>query len=212
MHVKSLTAEILVRAAGSARFITAICGPPGAGKSTLAAAVANELAKEGQSAVVVPMDGFHLDDEILVDRGLRAKKGAPETFDAAGFSATMQRIGDRFEDVYIPVFDRSLELSRAAARLVASSDRLILVEGNYLLLDQPPWSGLKPLFDFTILLKVDAQELERRSIARWLHHGYRSSEAGEKTQNNDMTNARTVIKNSTRPDIVLVNQENPNVI
>ena len=142
------------RSAGARRYVVAIAGAPAAGKSTLAENLANTLSAGGEAAVVVPMDGFHFDDIILNDRGQRPRKGAPFTFDVAGFEVLLKRIRSCEPDIAIPVFDRAMELSRAAAGIVGAEARIILVEGNYLLLKQPPWNRLRELFDFSIFLNV----------------------------------------------------------
>jgi len=207
MDINGLVTEIISRSNGNERYIIAICGAPGAGKSTLAKELAGLLNEQGKgNAVVVPMDGFHLDDEILDARGLRPRKGAPKTFDADGFFHTLSRIREHRHDVFIPLFDRTLELSRAAAEIIKQSDRFVVVEGNYLLLDRNPWADLKSQFDFTIFLDVDSKELEKRSIARWLHFDYTLEQAHEKCHSNDMLNAQTVINNSTTADLVIKNQ------
>jgi pantothenate kinase len=181
------------------RFVTAIAGPPGAGKSTLAASV---VAALGPEARAVPMDGFHYDDGVLEARGLRARKGAPETFDAAGFIHLMRRLRAGGE-VAFPVFDRAMELSRAAAGVVAATDRLIVAEGNYLLLDEAPWRELAPLFDLTVFLDVPEAELERRLVARWHHHGRDPAAARRWIDTNDLPNIRRVIAGSRPADVVL---------
>ena len=208
MEIEQLVQKILLLAGDRKRFIIAICGAPGAGKSTMAAALVKALVSNGEKncAVVVPMDGFHLDDRILGKRGQQARKGAANTFDAGGFVHTISRIKQHRQDVFIPLFDRSLELSRAAAQIVEQSHRFIVVEGNYLLLNEPPWTELKPLFDFSIFLDVDIEELEKRSIARWLYYDYTLEQARQKCQSNDIINARYVIDNSTPADLVLKNQ------
>jgi pantothenate kinase len=179
------------------RFITALAGPPGAGKSTLAEAVVLAL---GPGARVVPMDGFHYDDAVLNARGMRARKGAPETFDAMGFLHLMRRLRDE-DEVAIPVFDRSLELSRAAADIVGPQDRLLVVEGNYLLLDETPWTGLAPFFDLTAFIDVSEAELDRRLLARWAHFGKTPEQARAWIDGNDMPNIRRVIQGSRAADV-----------
>ena len=177
--VGDLAARILARAAEmpvGARCLIGLAGPPGAGKSTLAGAVVTALREQGAGARVVPMDGFHLDDAVLVARGLRARKGAPETFDVAGFSHLLRRLRDE-DEVAIPLFDRAMELSRAAADIVGPDDRILIVEGNYLLLDQGPWAGLRGAFDLTVALDVPELELERRLMQRWTGFGKSEAEA-----------------------------------
>ncbi|HMO72448.1 MAG TPA: nucleoside triphosphate hydrolase [Paracoccaceae bacterium] len=181
------------------RFLTAIAGPPGAGKSTLAASVVAEL---GTGARVVPMDGFHYDDAVLTARGLRHRKGAPETFDAEGLIHLIRRLGAG-EEAAIPVFDRGLELSRAAADVVTVSDRLVVVEGNWLLLDETPWRELAPLFDLTVMLRVPEAEIDRRLLRRWARHGKTPEAARAWIDGNDMPNARRVAQGSRPADLTI---------
>ncbi len=207
MHTEMVAGKILDLANGKDRFIVAICGAPGAGKSTLAEALSDRLNKQGNQATILSMDGFHFDDTLLEARGWRARKGAPYTFDADGLLHTLQRVRDQIEDVCVPVFDRSMELARAGARMIERTCPIIIVEGNYLLLNQAPWSRLNPLFDLTIFLKVDIAELENRSINRWLHHNFTKEQAQQKAQSNDLPNANYVIDNSVEADMVLKNQD-----
>ncbi|MER8752436.1 nucleoside triphosphate hydrolase [Mesorhizobium sp. M1050] len=200
-EIAHLAATIFKRAGKASRFIVAIAGPPGAGKSTLSARL-RELLPEGTSEVV-PMDGFHYDDAVLERRGLRARKGAPETFDFAGFEALLKRIRAGEPDIAIPVFDRSLELSRAAASIVATETKFILVEGNYLLLDEEPWSRLAPLFDFSIFVDVPRDELERRLLERWHGHGRSDEDARAWIASNDMPNIDRVVARRRAADLVI---------
>lgn len=199
MTPDELARRIRESATGPGRFITALAGPPGAGKSTLAASLVTAL---GNGARAVPMDGFHYDDAVLDARGLRSRKGAPETFDAAGFIHLMRRLRSE-DEVAIPIFDRSMELSRAAADVVGPGDRLLVVEGNYLLLDEPPWPDLAPLFDLTVWIEVPEAELDRRLVARWGHYGRDPVEARAWIDGNDMPNIHRVIHGSRKADIVI---------
>lgn len=199
MTPQALADLIRVRAAGQGRFITALAGAPGSGKSTLAQDLVVAL---GAGARVVPMDGFHYDDAVLEARGQRARKGAPHTFDAMGFLHLIRRL--RAEDeVAIPVFDRSMELSRAAADVVTADDRFLVVEGNYLLLDEAPWTDLAPLFDLTVFLDVPVAELDRRLLARWAHYGKTRDAARAWIDGNDMPNIRRVVDGSRKADVVV---------
>lgn len=181
-----------------ARCIVAIAGAPGSGKSTLA----ESLAAAFEDAVVMPMDGFHLDDSLLEPAGLRPVKGAPETFDAGGLVVMLARVADDDDIVYLPVFDRSQELSRAAAAAIRPSDRLVIVEGNYLLLDRPAWRELGASFDLTVLLDVPEPVLRERLVRRWLDNGYERLEAERKAAANDLPNGE-LVRSASRPADVL---------
>lgn len=183
------------------RFMVAVAGPPGAGKSTVAAQLVRLI---GRGSRVVPMDGFHYDDAILNVRGLRARKGAPDTFDVAGFAHLLARLGTEPE-VAIPIFDRSMELSRAAADIVGPDDRILIFEGNYLLLNEGAWLALGPRFDLTVMLEVTEDELIRRLTARWLHYGKTPQAAADWIASNDLPNIRRVLQGSRAADIRLQN-------
>lgn len=197
--MQDLAALIRTHAQGRGRYMVALAGPPGAGKSTLAAALVAEL---GIGARAVPMDGFHYDDAVLDARGMRARKGAPETFDVQGFLHMMGRLRAGGE-VAIPLFDRALELSRAAADVVRESDQILVVEGNYLLLDEAPWRDLAGYFDLSVMISVPEAELERRLMARWAHYGKTEAEARAWIAGNDMVNIRRVMSGSRSADVVM---------
>jgi pantothenate kinase len=198
-----LADDLIARAGVAPRFMVGIAGAPGSGKTTFAGDLCNALLAKGQSAVVVPMDGYHFDDIVLNARGQRARKGAYYTFDAPGFVHLITRIKAGEADIAIPVFDRSIEMSRAAADVIAGTTRFIIVEGLYLLLKREPWQALKPLFDVSIFLDVPRAELERRLTIRILHHGFDADYAKNWIASNDMLNADEVIGNSARADITL---------
>lgn len=132
-RIDEIAGEVLDRAGHSRRFLVAIAGPPGAGKSTMADNLAEALKAKGESAEVLPMDGFHMDNAILIERGLLARKGIPETFDVRGFLDIIRAVRLADQEVLVPVFDRSRELAIASARPVSPDHRFIIVEGNYLL-------------------------------------------------------------------------------
>ena len=197
-------ASLLCEKSGKAlRFMVGIAGPPGAGKSTVSAALRDALVARGQTAIVVPMDGFHFDDAVLNARGHRPRKGAPFTFDVYGFEVLLKRIKAREPDIAIPVFDRTMELSRAAADIVTNEAKFILVEGNYLLLQSAPWDRLKPLFDFTLFINVAEAELERRLMSRILAHGHDEAYAKNWIASNDMLNIREVQAKSAAADLII---------
>lgn len=200
-EIAHIAATIFKHAAKQRRFIVAIAGPPGAGKSMLAERLRDLLPE--RSAVVVPMDGFHYDDAVLGQRGLRPRKGAPETFDFGGFEALLQRIRAAEADIAIPVFDRVMELSRAGASIISADAKFILVEGNYLLLDEEPWSALASLFDFGIFVDVPRFELERRLLERWREHGKSDDEARAWVASNDLPNVDRVLTRRRKADLVI---------
>ncbi|MGV8949898.1 MAG: nucleoside/nucleotide kinase family protein [Cypionkella sp.] len=199
MTLAELAAEIRFRAGGQGRYLVALAGPPAAGKSTLAERLVKAL---GKGAKAVPMDGFHYDDAVLIARGARARKGAPDTFDVQGFLHLLRRLR-REAEVAIPLFDRSLEISRAGADIVGPEDRILVVEGNYLLLDETPWLEVQPLFDLTVWIDVAEEELDRRLQARWARYGKTPEEARHWIDSNDMPNIRRVVRGSGRADLVI---------
>ena len=183
--------------------MVAIAAPPGSGKTTIVEKLRASLLAAGESAVIVPMDGFHFDDIVLNARGHRARKGAPYTFDALGFEVLLRRIKAQEPDIAIPVFDRTLELSRAAADIIPANTKFILVEGNYLLLKDEPWARMKSLFDFSIYMSVPVDELERRLTKRILEHGHDAAYAKTWIASNDMLNINYVIEHSVAADLTI---------
>ena len=193
--------------AGPRRLI-AISGPPGSGKSTLAEAVVTKLKANGHAAALMPMDGFHLDDRLLEERGLLARKGAPETFDFGGFLTALKRVRDE-PSVVLPIFDRVREIAIAGAAEIRPETRFVVVEGNYLCLDEEPWRALATHWDLAVFLDVPANELERRLIDRWLAHGFDAATAKAKARDNDMTNAERVKHAISRIDMMVTPADRP---
>jgi pantothenate kinase len=199
--ISSLVEEILRLANDASRFMIAIAGPPGAGKSTLSDALREALIARGETTEILPMDGFHMDNGILEQRGLLPRKGAPETFDVRGFLDIVTAVKRGDEEVLVPVFDRSRELAIASARAISPDTRFILVEGNYLLLDQAPWSRLAPCFDLTLFVGPPLDVLEQRLRDRWVHFGLDEAAIEWKLNGNDLPNGRLVIEKSRPADI-----------
>lgn len=207
IDIATLADLLAARAGNGGRVVAALAGAPGSGKSTVAEAVAARLnARAPGRAAVLPMDGYHYDDLYLVPAGLRPRKGAPETFDVGGLYHTLQRIRARDEDsVAVPVFDRDIEIARAGARMIAAEVPIIIVEGNYLLLDRAPWSRLRPLFDVAVLVDVPEPVLRARLTARWQHYDLTPDEIAWKLDGNDLPNGRVVTAESRGADFRLVN-------
>lgn len=192
------------------RAILGICGSPGAGKSTFAEALLERLAAPppdgfGRDGVAhVPLDGFHLADAQLARLGLTRRKGAPETFDAHGYVALLQRVRSETEQpVYAPGFERDLEQPIAAALVVPPAARLVVTEGNYLLLDDDPWPGARDLLDEVWYVDVDPRLRLERLIARHIAFGKTPEEAREWVQRSDEANARLVERGMALADLVV---------
>jgi len=187
------------------RRIVAIAGPPAAGKSTVVGRIADALnQKRPNRAAILPMDGFHYDDAVLTWMGRLDFKGAPDTFDVSGLRHTLERLKDRKETVAVPVFDRDLEVSRGSARLISPEVDLILVEGNYLLVEESPWDQLAPLYDLTVMIRVSVEELTKRLTERWEGFGKDQQGVRHKLDEVDLPNGRYVLRNSAVADILFV--------
>lgn len=203
--MEGLETEALRLLDGPDRRFIAIAGAPGSGKSTTAEYLLARInAARPDAAAILPMDGFHYDDAILHARGRRPWKGAPDTFDVGGLVSTLHRLQARDEEtVAVPVFDRDLELSRGSARLIHRDTKLILVEGNYLLLQDAPWDRLVPLFDLTIMVDVPEAILAQRLRARWVSYALTEAQIRAKLDENDLPNGETVRAHSRAADLVL---------
>jgi pantothenate kinase len=202
----ALAADISARLdAAPGRVLVGIAGAPGSGKSTVAALL---LERFGADAALVPMDGFHLANRQLEALGRRDRKGAPDTFDADGYVALLERCrsagaGERPVTVYAPEFVREVEESYGSAIAVPPSTRLVLTEGNYLLLDEPPWSSLGEVFDVRYHLAVDPELRRERLIARHVAFGKSSEAARAWALGPDEANALLVEAAASRADAIV---------
>nr|WP_211214562.1 nucleoside/nucleotide kinase family protein [Actinomycetospora chiangmaiensis] len=182
------------------RALLGIAGAPGAGKTTLALALVEAL---GSDAVHVPMDGFHLADVELERLGRRDRKGAPDTFDAGGYAALLGRLRDPASGtVYAPAFDREIEQPIAGSIPVPSSCRLVVSEGNYLLVDDPAWRAVRARFDEVWFHGTDEVLRRSRLVERHVRFGKTRDEAVAWVEAVDEPNARLI--EATRPHADLV--------
>ena len=169
------------------RAVLGIAGPPAAGKSTLSERLRAEL---GAAAAYVPLDGFHLAHQLLVENGTVERKGAPDTFDAAGYVALLRRLRDPAEGtVYAPRFDRDIEDSIANAIPVPPDVPLVITEGNYLLLRSGPWAQVAGLLDEVWYVNLAEDTRLRRLIGRHMEFGRDSAEARDRATGSDQRNA-----------------------
>jgi pantothenate kinase len=183
------------------RALLGIAGPPGAGKSTLAAELAGRL---GASAGMIGMDGFHLSQPFLAQAGRLDRKGAIDTFDAEGFVSLVRRLRHAPEEViYAPEFRRDREESIAAAVVIEPRAELVIVEGNYLLVDRDPWSELDDLFDEIWYCDCQEQVRIQRLIARHRDAERSEQEARKWALGSDQKNARLVEATRSRADLVI---------
>ena len=189
------------------RLLVGIAGPPAAGKSTLAASVANALSQEHGAgfAIAVGMDGFHLAGTELNRLGLAGRKGAPETFDAAGFVALLRRLHAADEPVvYAPVYSRTVHESINAAIPVPAATRVVVVEGNYLLLARPPWQEVRPLLDLACYLEAPTGTRVESLMRRQRAKGLDRSAAADWVHGSDEINAALVATTRYAADVILV--------
>ena len=203
----TLTFDALVaRARGlvhsNRRAILGITGAPASGKTTLAEALVRAI--DADRVAHVPMDGFHLADVELDRLGLRDRKGAPDTFDALGYAALLRRLReDDDEMIYAPGFERVIEQPIAGAIGVPRSARLIVSEGNYLLVDDPRWAKVRPLTTEVWYVDLDREERLRRLVERHVRFGKDEAAAVAWATGTDERNAEIIMATRDRADLIV---------
>jgi len=192
MKAADLVDHIIKRSEGCQRFIIAVAGPPGSGKSTLSEQLAEMLRARSMQSHIISLDGFHLENSILKGLGLLDRKGSPTTFDVLAFIQVMKRLAAYESDVAIPKFDRKRDISIEHASIVSTQDKILIVEGNYLLLNHE-----------TVFINPGMEVLEKRLIDRWLSYGMDNESAQIRAFRNDIPNAKNVIENSLPANILI---------
>ena len=186
----------------SERVLIGIIGKPGAGKSTLSKFLMAKLPKE--FVTVVPMDGYHLSNKVLKDLKRADRKGAPDTFDVAGFISLVKRIRtEQTQNIYYPIFDRAIEESIAAQGVVTSATKVVIVEGNYLLHDDGGWEVCNDLLDESWMVDVDDDKRISRLISRHIAYGKDPEAAKAWAKGTDEVNAKLIERGRNRADFVV---------
>ena len=186
----------------SERVLIGIIGKPGAGKSTLSKFLMSKLAKE--LVTVVPMDGYHLSNKVLKDLKRADRKGAPDTFDVAGFISLVKRIrSEQTQNIYYPIFDRAIEESIAAQGVVTSATKVVIIEGNYLLHDEGGWEVINDLLDESWMVDVDDDKRISRLISRHIAYGKDPEAAKAWAKGTDEVNAKLIERGRTRAEYVV---------
>lgn len=179
-----------------------IVGKPGAGKSTLSQFISESI--NSPQLTVLPMDGFHLSNAVLAELNRADRKGAPDTFDVAGFVALLTRIrGERASRIYYPIFDRSIEESIAAQGVISSDTKVVIVEGNYLLHQEDGWQNVARILHEIWYIDIDDELRIARLIARHVAYGKSKSAAEQWARGSDERNAELIALGAERADYVI---------
>lgn len=183
------------------RRVLGIAGGPGTGKSTLAQKLAAEL---GPVAAYVPMDGFHMKHAKLEGLGTAADKGMPHTFEGAAFADFLAALKAATGDMSGPGYSRRIEDVVENAITVPATTRLLVVEGNYLLLATAPWWRVKPLLDRSVFIEVPREMVRARLMRRHAEEGLFTEERNRAhIERVDLVNYDTVMRSKPRADIAI---------
>lgn len=184
------------------RIVIGVVGKPGAGKSTLTSQLISNLPKD--SAVLIPMDGYHLSNKQLAKLGISDRKGAFDTFDSDGFVKLLKSVNRESEkDIYFPVFYREIEESYAADGVVPANTKLVITEGNYLLLDRGGWEAVREELDEVWYIEVDDRLRLDRLTKRHQSYGRNYEEAFAWASGSDEKNAELVAKTRDKADVIV---------
>ena len=200
VHARLL--DRFVESAADQRAIILLAGPPGSGKGVLAALWKRLAEERGIRLVTVSMDGFHYPNAYLEERDLASVKGSPETFDVRALSIALAQLRAGTPLVW-PVYDRNTH-EPSAEGVPVTDEPVVLIEGNYFLLDEPHWASLRRHANVTIHVEVDRGTLRRRVIARHIQGGMRPRDAEAKFVRSDLKNIIRVEERSVAADLVLL--------
>lgn len=189
------------------RYLQGVAGIPGSGKSTFASQLLSYLQELRPGAArLIPMDGFHLPDSKLEEMGLRSRKGSPATFDAKSYIAMLQQAQLVDSAFSFPIYDRKVHAAVYRDDPAAKIDpavRIVLTEGNYLLLKDQPWMTLRHVLDSCWFLHTDPDKAQRWMIGRHVQGGRTQEEARKRYDHNDGPNTYHILTHSREPDLVL---------
>jgi pantothenate kinase len=192
--------ELVRTAQTDDRLIVGVAGEPGAGKSTIAAMLVTAL---GPSAALLPMDGYHLPQARLRELGRRERMGAPDTFDVPAFVEALRRVRNSGSTQHAADFDRAIEEPVPEALTFEPELRTIVVEGNYLLMDDGGWQEVLPLLDVSFFVEVESSIRQRRLIERHVRFGKSPTDARDWALGPDESNARAIRATAARADHVI---------
>jgi len=187
------------------RIAIGLAGGPGTGKSTLAAELVTTLDTTHPGiAALVPMDGFHMKHAKLETMGQVDYKGAPHTFEGADFVSFLHHLKHATEAVSGPGYSRKIEDTVDNAFTVQPEAKILIVEGNYLLLTEGPWAGVKPLLDYAVFINVERELVKARLLKRHGEEGLFTEERNRAhVERNDLPNYDLVCQSQDRADVVI---------
>ena len=184
------------------RTIIGIVGKPGAGKSTVVSEIRNQFSAD--EVAIIPMDGYHLSNEELIKLGRRNRKGAPDTFDVAGFVSLVTKVKYEIaKDHTFPIFHREIEASKVDEGIVLRNTKVIVIEGNYLFSEEFNWNKVFPLLDQSWFIEIDDEIRMQRLIARHIKYGKTPQEAKEWSRGSDEANAEFIAKSANRAERII---------